>query len=148
MKYNGLKARDKYDEIVDYLANRQQVVRYPDRWAKRTRESPYLTNLDWDGAFELNELKEKEMKEQEKERAIRQMTDDRSAPQGRLDARLDDQARDQPGPPPPGPSSASGQGPIPRRFAPSGQGPLSPSAGGGHPPSGPSSSGGYPPSAG
>ena len=82
VKYNGLKARDKYDEIVDYLANRQQVVRYPDRWAKRTRQSPYMTNLDWDGAFEPNELQEKEMKEQEKERAIRQATgDDRSAPQ-------------------------------------------------------------------
>ena len=40
MKYNGLRKRGSYEEIVDYLANKQQKVKYPDRWAKRVRESP------------------------------------------------------------------------------------------------------------
>ena len=62
-KYNGLRARDKYDEIVDYLANRQQIVNYPDRWAKRARESPYLTNLDYDGAFEMQDFAEERARE-------------------------------------------------------------------------------------
>ena len=55
-KYNGLRRRDNYDEIVDYLFNRQQKIRWPDRCAKRMRESPYLTQLDGEGMFELRDM--------------------------------------------------------------------------------------------
>ena len=61
-KYNGLKRRDAYEEIINYLAVEQPPIKYPDRWAKRVRESPYLTNLDYDGTLEMEEQQKKQHK--------------------------------------------------------------------------------------
>ena len=54
--YNGLRERETYDEIVGYLIGGQQMIRYPNRFAKRIREHPYLTQLDGDGYTETQEL--------------------------------------------------------------------------------------------
>ena len=72
-KYHGLRRRDKFEEIVDYLANKQQKTKYPDRWAKRMRESPYLTQLDGEGMFELRDMEERRMQFQERQHVIRRL---------------------------------------------------------------------------
>ena len=48
--YQGLRKRESYDKIVDYLENKQEQIKYPNRLAKQLRESPQLSNLfDGDG---------------------------------------------------------------------------------------------------
>ena len=56
INYTGLKKRETYDEIIDYLEHGQEKIKYPYRKAKQLRESPYLTNLldvDGDGVLEM-----------------------------------------------------------------------------------------------
>ena len=60
INYTGLKRRETYDEIVDYLEHGQEQIKYPNRKAKQLRESPYLTNLldaDGDGSLEMEKTK-------------------------------------------------------------------------------------------
>ena len=45
LNYDGLKKRDTYDEIIDYLQNKQEKIKYPDRLAKQVRNTPQLSNL-------------------------------------------------------------------------------------------------------
>ena len=75
-KYNGLHKRDSYEGLVNYLQGHQEIIRYPDRWAKRVRESPYLTQLDAEGVMEIRDQQEEEMKEQEKEFRVRKVAEE------------------------------------------------------------------------
>ena len=62
--YNGLKQRPKYDDIVNCLFNDQQLLRYPNRFAKQIREHPYMTQLDGDGFMEMQDQQEAITKQQ------------------------------------------------------------------------------------
>jgi hypothetical protein len=73
VNYTGLRKRPNFEEIVDYLANKQEKVKYPDREAKQIRNHPYLTQLDGVGMFEMQEQQENAWKEQEKERIVKQL---------------------------------------------------------------------------
>ena len=44
---SGLRPRPQFEQIVDYLANGQERVNYPDREAKMIRNHPYMTQLDF-----------------------------------------------------------------------------------------------------
>ncbi len=52
LKYNGLRKRPTYDELTDYLHNRQETIRYP----RRHRFSPYalLEDTDHDAIIRMN----------------------------------------------------------------------------------------------
>jgi hypothetical protein len=74
INYEGLVKRETYDEIVDYLENDQEKIRYPNRKAKQIRESFHLTNLldvDGDGSMEIANQQTNAMKSQEVEHAVR-----------------------------------------------------------------------------
>ncbi len=71
--YNGLRKRETYDELVDYLKGKQEVIKYPDRFAKRIREHPFLTQLDGEGLVEMEKQQENAWKEQEKEQRVKEM---------------------------------------------------------------------------
>ena len=45
VNYQGLRKRESYDEIVDYLENKQEKISYPIRVPKQIRNSPQLSNL-------------------------------------------------------------------------------------------------------
>ena len=67
--YEGLKQRQSYDEIVDYLNNKQEKIKFPIRLAKSLRNSNQLSNLlDGDGEGLINmELQQQNIiKEQQK----------------------------------------------------------------------------------
>lgn len=72
VNYNGLRKRETYDEIIDYIQNKQEVFRYPDRFAKRVRESPYLTQLDGAEMDEMDDQQLQAMRHQELIHAIQQ----------------------------------------------------------------------------
>jgi len=81
IKNRGLKKRQSYDEIVDYLNNKQEKIKYPNRLAKQLRNSNQLSNLlDGDGQGLINmELQQQNIiKEQQKDIAINAMTDAKS----------------------------------------------------------------------
>ena len=67
----GLREQPHIEEFINYLERGQQIIRYPDRWAKRTRESPYLTQLDNNGLIEMEQQQEKAMKEALIEKYVR-----------------------------------------------------------------------------
>ena len=71
--YTGLRKRPTFEGFVDYLANRQETIRYPDRFAKQIREHPYLTQLDSEGLWEMEELDKKRAEQEYKERTARQV---------------------------------------------------------------------------
>jgi len=70
LNYDGLKKRDTYDEIIDYLQNKQEKIKYPDRLAKQIRNTPQLSNL-LDGNGEGIE----NIKDQQTDKAIVAMRD-------------------------------------------------------------------------
>ncbi len=74
VNYNGLRKRETYDEIVDYLRGKQEMIKYPDRFAKRIREHPYLTQLDGEGLLEMEEQQENEWREKEKEHRVKEVS--------------------------------------------------------------------------
>lgn len=73
VNYNGLRKRETYDEIIDYLRGKQEVIKYPDRFAKRIREHPYLTQLDGEGLADMEEQQSEAMKEEVREHRVRQL---------------------------------------------------------------------------
>ena len=50
--YDGLRREPQMEEIVNYLANHQERMRFPDRQAKQIRNHPFMTQLDF---FDTNE---------------------------------------------------------------------------------------------
>ena len=66
-KYNGLRLCPTFDEIINYVENDQEIIKYPDRFARLMREHTYLTQLDSEGMFEMQDQQEAAMKEQLKD---------------------------------------------------------------------------------
>ena len=73
VNYDGLRKRDTYNELIDYLQFKQEKIIYPDRFAKRIRESPQISNLldgEGLGKGDLEEQEKNRIKEILKEVAI------------------------------------------------------------------------------
>ncbi|MFN9897988.1 MAG: hypothetical protein ACK55Z_04160, partial [bacterium] len=80
---SGLRKRPTFEGIVDYIANGQETIKYPDRLAKFMRNHPYLTQLDGEGIMEMQDQQEEAWKAQEKEHRIKILKTERSAPEMR-----------------------------------------------------------------
>ena len=135
--YDGLKQRPKYDEIVNYLFNDQQLLRYPNRFAKQIREHPYMTQLDGDGFMEMQDQQEAITKQQLINQQIHNIVNNTYISEAQARATTgnapDIQAPSpsQPPQPPPGGAPAHGAGRMPRAPANtkvpfSGSGPIPP----------------------
>ena len=75
VNYQGLRKRESYNEIVDYLENKQEKINYPNRFAKQIRNSPQLSNLldgEGMGAVEMEKQQIKAMEHEQAEQAVRQ----------------------------------------------------------------------------
>ena len=86
LNYEGLRKRESYDEIIDYIQNKQETIKFPDRVALQLRNSPELSNLLDSGGTGILDL-EQQQKDQtiliEREHAIRE-----AASQMKLTAQL------------------------------------------------------------
>jgi len=67
----GLRKKPTYDELVEYIDEDKDKIRYPNRAAKRLRESPELAFLDGEGLVEIEQQQQNIVKAQQKEQAIR-----------------------------------------------------------------------------
>ena len=76
INYVGLKKKETYDELIDYVMNEQEKIKYPDRRAIFLRNSPQLSNLldgDGEGLLEMEEQQKKQVQEEIKGHTIREM---------------------------------------------------------------------------
>ena len=67
---SGLKRRQTYEDMIDYLHYGQEVVKYPDRRAKQLRESPYMTQLD---AQDLDEQHQRILDQQKRQSTMQEV---------------------------------------------------------------------------
>ena len=58
VSYNGLRKKDTYNGIINYLQTKQEKIKYPNRVATLLRASPYLTNLDGPCMAEMDQKQE------------------------------------------------------------------------------------------
>ena len=70
INYNGVKPRPTYEELINV---EDYPVKYPDRSATFTRDSPLLTQFDGIGMMELQEQEQREIAERQKDDMIRQI---------------------------------------------------------------------------
>ena len=59
----GLREKPNYDELINFLQNKQEKIIYPDRFAKRIRESPQLSNLLDGEGFDINDIKDQQIRQ-------------------------------------------------------------------------------------
>ena len=59
----GLREKPNYDELINFLQNKQEKIVYPDRFAKRIRESPQLSNLLDGEGFDINDIKDQQIRQ-------------------------------------------------------------------------------------
>ena len=76
LNYDGMRRRETYDEIIDYIQNRQEKIKYPDRLASRLRNTPELSNLldgEGDSVTDLEQQQREQYTNIEKDLRIREM---------------------------------------------------------------------------
>ena len=71
-----LRKRLSYDEMVDYVENDKQKIKFPNRQATFLRNSPFLSQFDGDSFIDLEEQENKMNRERLKEVAIRNLARD------------------------------------------------------------------------
>ena len=59
----GLREKPNYDELINYLQNKQEKIVYPDRFAKRVRESPQLSNLLDGEGFDIHDIQDQQIRQ-------------------------------------------------------------------------------------
>ena len=126
LNYEGLKKRETYDEIVDYLMSSQEKIKFPNRLAKQLRETPQLSNLldgEGLGVFDIEQQQSRSALEVQRQQLIRDAAS--------LDAGgVTEQRVFQPLPPPPfnppQTASSSSQTPPPQSASSSSQTPSPP----------------------
>ena len=59
----GLREKPNYDELVNYLQNKQEKIVYPVRFAKRIRESPQLSNLLDGEGFDIHDIQDQQIRQ-------------------------------------------------------------------------------------
>ena len=70
INYNGVKPRPIFEELIKIEA---YPVKYPDRPATFSRDTPLLIQFDGMGMMELQEQEQRELVERQKEDMIRQI---------------------------------------------------------------------------
>ena len=68
--HTGLHKRPQMEQIVNYLANGQEHVRFPDREAKFVRNHPFMTQLD---SFDMQDDQERAWEEQKREQEAKRL---------------------------------------------------------------------------
>ena len=70
VKYAGLHKRDSYEGLIDYLENKQEKIKFPNRDAKFVRDSPQYQQLLNEGFVEVEKQQINQIKEEQEEHAV------------------------------------------------------------------------------
>ena len=72
MKNYGLCKKPTYESLIDYIQNKQPLIKYPDRLATQIMNSREMLSLDKIGMIGMEEQQENIMKEQQRQAIITQ----------------------------------------------------------------------------
>ena len=75
MMESGLRRKQTYEEIIDYIQNDQDKIKYPDRTAKFIRNTFQLSQLDGMGQALLEQQETNEMAERVKDYQLKELAD-------------------------------------------------------------------------
>ena len=78
MMTDGLKRRQTYEEVIDYIEKDNDKIRYPGRTAKQLRNNFEFSQLDGVGMQLMEQQQFREMKEREKEHLLRHIASNTS----------------------------------------------------------------------
>jgi len=70
VKYSGLHKRDSYEGLIDYLENKQEKLKLPDREAKFVRDSPQYQTLLNEGFVEIEEQQWNQIEAEQAEHSV------------------------------------------------------------------------------
>ena len=73
INYNGLRKRQSYDELVNYIETDPNKIRYPDRTATFIEKSHYMKHLGGEDYIEMEQQQLRASKEKLKEAIIMDM---------------------------------------------------------------------------
>ena len=74
INYNGLRKRESYDELVNYIETDPNKMRYPNRTATFIEQSRYMKHLGGEDYIEMEQQQLRASKEKLKELIIQEMT--------------------------------------------------------------------------
>ena len=89
INYNGLKKRETYEEIIDYLEDKQEKIKYPNRVATQLRQSHQLSNLlDGEGMniIDVEKQNERAMEQKLADMQMTKMASETGIPKAHLTA--------------------------------------------------------------
>ena len=75
MMESGLRRKQTYEEIIDYIQNDQDKIKYPDRTARFIRNTFQLSQLDGMGQALLEQQETNEMAERVKDYQLKELAD-------------------------------------------------------------------------
>ena len=75
MMESGLRRKQTYEEIIDYIQNDQDKIKYPDRTARFIRNTFQLSQLDGMGQALLEQQERDEMAERVKDYQLKELAD-------------------------------------------------------------------------
>ena len=76
VKYAGLHKRDSYEGLIEYLENKQEKIKFPNREAKFVRDSPQYQQLLNEGFIEVEEQELNKIKEEQVKHAVIRTAED------------------------------------------------------------------------
>ena len=88
VNYNGLKKKQSYEELIDYLQHGQEKIKLPNRRALQLRNSPELAFLDGEGVVEMEQQQMKRMHHEEKSIALQKAASNQGITHQELKAEL------------------------------------------------------------
>ena len=116
IKPMGLRKKPTFNEIIDYITHGQEVIKYPNRYFRQLRDSPWLSQIDGEDTNDIEAQQQNQAKIIQRDTIIREVS--QQAGVGATDARVYNSTTNhnyhntfvgnpnQPPPPPPGTSQA------------------------------------------
>ena len=115
IKPMGLRKKPTFNEVIDYITSGQEVIKYPNRYFRQLRDSPWLTQIDGEDSINIEVQQLNQAKIVQRDTIIREVAKDTGtgAAEGRVHNHITNNHTNNtyvggPSAPPPPSTSASG----------------------------------------
>ena len=116
IKPMGLRKKPTFNEVIDYITSGQEVIKYPNRYFRQLRDSPWLTQIDGEDSINIEVQQLNQAKIVQRDTIIREVAKDTGtgAAEGRVHNHITHNHTNNTyvggpsAPPPPPPSTSSG----------------------------------------
>ena len=73
IKPMGLRKKPTFNEIIDYITHGQEVIKYPNRYFRQLRDSPWLSQIDGEDANDIEAQQQNQAKIIQRDTIIREV---------------------------------------------------------------------------